>query len=105
MMIDSSKYEVYAQYKIAVYVVDMLNVIGATMHSDIVDNVNIQCGLHGSCVRAYIGNTEYTFNINNNTGIIDIDFNGNAYYFDYDNDSDMIKLLNLITTIAVHEIA
>lgn len=105
MMIDSSKYEVYAQYQIATYIVDMLNVIGATMHSDIVDNVSIQCGLYGSQVTANIGDTTYIFDINNNTGIIDIDFNGNDYVYNYNNDNDMIKLLNLITTIAVHEIA
>ena len=104
-MIDSSKYEIYANYEIAIYIVDMLNVIGATMHSNIVDNVNIQCGLHGSCVRACIGDTTYIFDINNNTDIININYNGNNYVYSYNNDSDMIKLLNLITTIAVHEIA
>lgn len=104
-MIDTSKYEVYANYKIAIYVVDMLNVIGATMHSDIVDNVIIECSLYGACVRACIGNTTYTFDINNNTDTINISFNGNNYIYSYNSDSDMIKLLNLITTIAVHEIA
>lgn len=104
-MIDTSKFEVHANYEIAIYVVDMLNVIGATMHSDIVDNVVIECCLYGACVRACIGNTTYTFYINNNTGIITVKFKGNNYVYNYNNDSDMIKLLNLITIIAVHEIA
>lgn len=104
-MIDTNKYEVYANYEIAIYVVDMLNVIGATMHSDIIDNVVIECCLYSACVRACIGNTTYIFYINNNTGIITVKFNGNNYVYNYNNDSDMIKLLNLITTIAVHEIA
>lgn len=104
MMIDSNKYEVYAQYQIATYIVDMLNVIGATMHTDFIDEVNMSCGLYSSQVTAYIGYTKYVFSINNQSGVITCKYDNIEYQYNYNDTIDMFNLLNLITTIACTEI-